>query len=232
MIDATPDFPSQLNALRESAQALTLNGVLLTHAHIGHYAGLIHLGREVMGADGVPVYVMPRMRRFLETNGPWEQLVKLNNVELRSIAADQPVSLGDHVRVTPLLVPHRDEYSETVAFSIEGPRRRVLYLPDIDKWERWDRRIEDLLAQVDAAFIDGTFFTEGELPGRNAAEVPHPRIEESLRRFEELPARERDKVHFIHLNHTNPAIRARSPAARQIEAGGCHVARVGQVVPL
>lgn len=230
LFEATPDFPTQLHHLDRLAPGSTrpgLDGIFLTHAHIGHYLGLAHLGREVMGAKQVPVWVMPRMGEFLRTNGPWSQLVELGNIALRPLAADRPVDLGAGLSVTPILMPHRDEYSETVAFIIRGPRRSVLFLPDIDKWEKLDQRgvrIEDLIARVDVAYLDGTFFADGEIPGRAMQDIPHPFIRESLARFATLPAAERAKVRFIHLNRTNPALDPSSPAAQEIRAAGCEIA--------
>ena len=79
MIDATPDFPKQFELLTQNNQE-KLKGIFLTHAHMGHYTGLMHFGREVMGTDKIPVYCMPRMGEFLKSNGPWSQLVKLENI--------------------------------------------------------------------------------------------------------------------------------------------------------
>lgn len=242
LFDASPDFPAQLQHLNELAAALPatlpreaaladhlgLAGIFLTHAHIGHYTGLMMLGREAIGARGVPVFAMPRMREFLRGNGPWSQLVTLGNIEIRSLEAGNAQTIGRDLTVEPFLVPHRDEFSETVGFLVSGPSRRVLFLPDIDKWERWDRRIEDLLAGVDRAYLDGTFFAEGEIPGRSMAEVPHPFIRESLARFDALPPRERAKIRFIHLNHTNPALDPASPAREAIEHAGMAVAEEGE----
>jgi pyrroloquinoline quinone biosynthesis protein B len=210
------------------APACSLAGIFLTHAHIGHYTGLVHLGREAMGTHGMPVWVMPRMRDFLTANGPWGQLVTLANIELRPLAADSTIALGDSLRVTPFRVPHRDEYSETVGFRIDGPRGAVVYLPDIDKWERWDRRIEDVTAGASAAYLDGTFFDAAELPGRDLREIPHPFIVESLSRFATLPAAERKHVRFIHLNHTNRAGIAGTAERKRVEAAGCGVAAAGE----
>ena len=235
LIDATPDFREQLRALDELAPPSSvpgINGILLTHAHIGHYTGLMHLGREVIGARKVPVYAMPRMRAFLSSNGPWDQLVRLENIDLRSMRADEPVVLNDRLTATPIPVPHRDEYSETVGFVIRGPSRSVLYISDIDKWERWDRSIEKFIAGVDVAYLDGTFFAEGEIPGRSMAEVPHPFIEESMERFESLPESERAKIRFIHLNHTNPALQPDSSARQKIERAGFRIAEIGERVGL
>eukprot|EP00957_Ditylum_brightwellii_P156501 11911053-Ditylum_brightwellii.AAC.1 len=63
----------------------TPDGIFLTHAHIGHYTGLMYLGREALGAVDVPVYAMPRMRSFLKNNGPWSQLVSLGNINIQNL---------------------------------------------------------------------------------------------------------------------------------------------------
>lgn len=231
LIDATPDFPEQLRRLDEvaaTAHASFLNGIFLTHGHIGHYTGLMHLGREVMGAKALPVYVMPRMRTFLSTHGPWEQLVRLQNVKLQPLQHDSTITLNAGVTITPILVPHRDEYTETVGFRIAGPRHAVLFIPDIDKWEKWPRRIEDEIAQVEVAYLDGTFYAEGEIPGRNMAEIPHPFIVESMARFSSLPPHERAKIRFLHLNHTNPALILDSAAWRNLHNAGLFVAQEGE----
>lgn len=231
LIECTPDFKEQLRLLDEiapSTEASSLDGILLTHAHIGHYAGLIHLGREVMGSSSVPIHVMPRMRKFLENNGPWSQLLQLENVRLIDLRHGVRMQLNERVSVTPLQVPHRDEFSETVGFLVHGPRRNVLFLPDIDKWEKWKTPVEDVIRGVDLAFVDGTFFANGEIPGRDMSLIPHPFIQESLARFARLPQSERSKVRFIHLNHTNPAMDHNSAAARTIRSGGCHLAVQGE----
>ncbi len=229
IIDATPDFKDQLRLLDEVGSVseipgVGLAGIFLTHGHIGHYTGLMHLGHEAMGAKNVPVYVMPRMREFLSTNGPWDQLVRYKNIELRELVADQPIQLNDRISVTPFRVPHREEYTEVVGYRIDGPNRSVLFIPDIDKWERWDRRIEDMIADVDVAYLDGTFYAEGELPNRLMADIPHPFIAESMQRFESLPADEKAKIRFIHMNHTNPALPAGSAAREAITEAGFGVA--------
>jgi pyrroloquinoline quinone biosynthesis protein B len=235
MVDTTPDFRGQLRALTRAGPAegrIELEGILLTHAHAGHYTGLIHLGREVMGARRVPVWAMPRLRAFLEGSGPWSQLVELGNIELRSLEQGRAVQLTAGVAATPFLVPHRDEYSETIGLWIEGPRRRVLYIPDIDKWERWDLPLEESLADADVALLDGTFFDEGELPGRDMSEIPHPFIVETMERLSSLPREQREKVRFTHLNHTNPALAPGSAAREALESAGFRVARQGERIPL
>lgn len=228
LFDATPDFRAQLARVAAAAPACSLAGIFLTHAHIGHYTGLMHLGREAMGAHDVPVWAMPRMTAFLSGNGPWDQLVKLHNIELRALHADSVVSLVDSLTVTPFRVPHRDEYSETVGFRITSGRGEVVFVPDIDKWERWERDVGALVAHASAAYLDGTFFDANELPGRDMSEIPHPFIVESLARFASLPAATRVRIHFIHLNHTNRAAIAGTAERTRVEAAGCRVAKAGE----
>jgi len=240
LVDATPDLPEQVELARERSpdrpaaggRPPLFDGIFLTHAHLGHYAGLAQLGREAYGAAGQEVIVTQRMRAFLESNGPWSLLVSAGHVNLRDMSPDVAIPIGDGLSVTPFLVPHRDEFSDTVGFVIAGPSRRVLYIPDIDKWERWERRIEDVIRSVDVALIDGTFFEDGEIPGRSMADIPHPFIVETVQRLAGLPPAERAKIVFTHLNHTNPACDLRGAAARRIRAAGMSVAKEGDVFTL
>jgi pyrroloquinoline quinone biosynthesis protein B len=235
LIDATPDLPKQLHSLLGlpgRSDGPSFKGVFLTHAHIGHYPGLMYFGREAMGAHGVPVYAMPRMASFLEGNGPWDQLVRLGNIDVVRIEDGKSVRLNDRLEVRPLLVPHRDEYSETVGYRITGPRRSVLFIPDVDKWEKMAIPIEDLIRDVDVAYLDGSFFDSDELTNRDMSEIPHPFIVESLERFEDLPLSERSKIRFIHLNHSNPALVADSEARRRIRDAGMAVAEEGEIISL
>lgn len=232
LFDATPDVGAQLALMKREAPACTLAGVFVTHAHIGHYTGLMQFGREAMGTREVPVWAMPRMRDFLTTNGPWSQLVRLRNIVLQPLAGDSSIALGDSLVVTPFRVPHRDEYSETVGFRIAGARGAVVFLPDIDKWERWDRSIEDVVSDATAAYLDGTFFDAAELPGRDMSEIPHPFIVESMSRFGSLAPSARARVRFIHFNHTNRAAMPGSAERRRIESAGMKVAAGGERVVL
>jgi pyrroloquinoline quinone biosynthesis protein B len=238
MVDATPDFRAQQWSLVESALAgrrCALAGILLTHAHMGHYTGLMHLGREGMGSRELPIHCLPRLAGFLENNGPWDQLVRLRNVVLHRVSDGETIRLSGRLQAMAVTVPHRDEYSETAGYRVEGPRRSALYVPDIDGWDAAltaGISIEALLASVDGAYLDGTFFDERELPGVRREQIPHPTIAESLARFAPLPAEERAKIRFIHLNHSNPAVDPGSPERRAVEEAGMAVAEEGEVFEL
>ncbi|WP_417493651.1 MBL fold metallo-hydrolase [Maricaulis sp.] len=233
MFEATPDMREELYRLDQAMPVEArpgLDGVFLTHAHIGHYTGLMFLGHESMGAHAVPVYAMPRMADFLTANGPWSQLVRYENIALQPMVAGEAVVL-DRVRVTPFEVPHRQEFSEVVGYRIEGPERSALFIPDIDSWEEWEAlgtRIEDMIASVDVAYLDATFYANGEIPGRDMSGFPHPFITHSMDRFASLPASERAKVRFIHFNHTNAVRYPDAPERGVVEAAGFGLADEGE----
>ena len=222
LIDATPDFREQVHALHELAPDYPLSGIALTHAHVGHYAGLIHLGREAWNAQGLPLYTSARMADFLGQNAPWAQLVSLGNVELRQLVPEREVQLSPELGLTPLPVPHRAEFADTLAFVVRGPARRLFYCPDIDAWEHWDRDLREFVAGVDVALLDGTFWSAGELPRRDLAEIPHPLGTDTAERLAGVNC----DVRLIHLNHSNPLL-APGPERDWLAARGLGLGVVG-----
>ncbi len=231
LFDATPDVKFQTYALKQysDVQELHIGGIFLTHGHMGHYLGLAQFGREAMGAKSIPVYAMPKMKSFLEDNGPWDLLVKLKNININPLEDQTPVTINGAI-VTPFLVPHRGEYTETVGYKIQGKSKSAIYLPDIDSWEEWEAmgtRLEDVIAANDYLFIDGTFFSGDELPGRDMSKIPHPTITHTMESLKSLGLGERAKVLFIHLNHSNPAHDHNTNDYEDIEKAGYRVAQTG-----
>jgi pyrroloquinoline quinone biosynthesis protein B len=235
LFEATPDIARQMKRLTKygnNGEGELVDGIFLTHAHIGHYTGLMYLGKEAMGAQNMPVYAMPRMKEFLEGNGPWDQLVSLNNIRLYAMKNEEPVKLSGHIEVTPFLVPHRNEYSETVGFKIQGPTKTALFIPDINKWEIWDKDIVEEIKKVDYAFLDATFFSGKELGHRDISQIPHPFIIESFETFEGLSEKDKNKVVFIHFNHTNPVLNPESEEAQMVLERGFRMANIDDVFEL
>jgi pyrroloquinoline quinone biosynthesis protein B len=243
LFDASPEITQQLAALDRSLGENTppqseavVDGVFLTHAHIGHYLGLAFLGFEAANADSVPVYTMPRMAEFLRGNAPWNQLVAYNNIAITEMADGALVPVNANFAVSPLLVPHRDELSETVGIAIVSALNAALYLPDLDSWDEWEASsgytLEALIENVDYAFLDATFWDDNELldengEGRDMSAIPHPRVSAVMDRLQHLPADERAKVHFIHYNHTNPVRDPDSAQSVEVRERGFNVARRG-----
>ena len=233
IFDATPDLPEQFQMLKRRTRDFSnrLDGIFLTHAHIGHYTGLMFLGRESMGAKSVPIYAMPRMKNMLQSNAPWSQLVGIGNIDLRPLKRKKKVVLSPGLSVQPFLVPHRDEFSETVGYSIESSGKKLVFLPDIDKWQKWKTRLEDVVRQSDYVFVDATFYEDGEIP-RPMSEVPHPFVAETMELLKHLPKRERQKVHFIHFNHSNPIIQGNKKAIKNVKKKGFNIAYEGLTLKL
>lgn len=223
LFEATPDIVSQWTALTGSPK-----GIYLTHAHMGHYSGLLHLGREALGAQKLPVYVLPKMKQFLQNNAPWSQLVELKNILLKDLEERKTLTLLKNVHVTPLRVPHRDEFSETVGFLIEGPQKKALFIPDIDKWTLWEENLVEWLNRVDYAFLDATFYNSEEVNYRPLSEIPHPLVQETVFILNQEAADLKNKVYFIHMNHTNPLLDKTSPEAKWVLEQGFHIAALGQ----
>jgi len=233
LIDITPDFSCQLRMIETVLNKKpNICGIFITHAHMGHYTGLLELGLEVLNTQKTPVYVMAKMKSFLEENAPFTQLVEQNNIQLQKLEEDASIQLNRNLSITPFLVPHRNEFSETAGFKIRSPIKSLLYIPDIDSWDTWDLDINDLICRNDILILDGTFFNDAELPGRNLQDIPHPFLKESLQKFSLLEEVDRDKVYFTHLNHSNPVIQISSLERSMVYEKGCHIAEDGMLFAL
>ncbi len=233
IFDATPDLPAQFQLLKEATKDFSnnLSGIFLTHAHIGHYTGLMYLGRESMGAKNVKVFAMPLMKKMLEGNAPWSQLVELENISIQNLENQKEINLTENLKVEPFLVPHRDEFSETVGYKISSANKTAVFIPDIDKWQKWNRNLEDVVKQNDFLFLDATFYADGEIP-RPMSEVPHPFVSETMELLKNLPAKDKAKVHFIHFNHSNPLVQGNKQKIKEVRSKGFNIAREKQVVYL
>jgi len=229
LFDVTPNISDQLRIIENDLfnQFILPKNIFITHAHIGHYAGLMYFGREALGSKGIKVNVLPRMYDFISINAPWSQLVNLENIALNKINFRDNIEINPNLSVIPIQVPHRDEFSETSAFLIVGPNKTALFLPDIDKWSKWSINIVEMLSNVDYAFIDATFYTNNEI-NRDINEIPHPLVIETMDLLSDLNDYQRDKVYFIHMNHTNQMLDINSDISKNVLKKGFNIARLGQ----
>ncbi len=231
LVDATPDIKHQLNRLAgllgphpdRPGRLRQPDGILLTHAHMGHIGGLPQLSQEAMFVRRLPVYGPPALLDQLQDMVLWRPL--LDELDLRPLADSWPLPLTGRLAVTPLAVPHRDEWGcGTLAFRVDGPERSLLYLPDIDTWEDWPAAAA-VLAGVDHALVDASFYSPAELGGRPP--VAHPLVPDTLRRWGHLPL---DLI-LTHLNHTNPILRE-GPERAAVRAAGARLAREEEIFRL
>ena len=229
LFEATPDITYQLNHIKNNIfqEFLLPEAIYITHAHIGHYTGLMYFGREALGSKNLLVKVLPKMSNFLKTNGPWSQLVTLNNIQIQNTKFDESSSELSNIDVTPIQVPHRDEYSETAGYIIKGKNKKALFIPDIDKWEKWDKNLKDIVMDFDYLLLDATFYNSKEI-SRDISEIPHPLVSETMSLLNSLSKENKSKIHFIHMNHTNSMLNPNSDLSKSIINKGYNIARLGQ----
>jgi pyrroloquinoline quinone biosynthesis protein B len=232
LIDATPDFKYQLNLLATALgshperpnRLRQPDGIFLTHAHMGHIAGLPQLGPEAMDVNRLPVYASYEMGRLLQATPLWQPLLK--NVRLVPLQPEQYVEVAQDIKITAVPVPHRDEWEVgTFAYKIEGPNRSLFYVPDIDRWEAWLDG-DDMLNAVDVAIVDASFYSKDELEGRDP--VAHPLVPQTLKFFVDLDC----ELVLTHFNHTNPVLDEESEARSLVKEAGVQVAQTGMMFTL
>lgn len=236
LVEATPRVEEQTALLHRLADVhgrgrTPVDAVMVTHAHIGHYLGLALFGREVVGAKNLPVWCSPRFAEYLRGHGPWQQLVQLGQIDVRAFVVGEAFAPWPGVSVRAIAVPHRDEFSDTMAYVITGPNRSVLFVPDVDAWDRAPGLLTELLEGVDVAYLDGTFYNGSELPERNLSEIRHPLITKTMDKLEEVAAAHPGRIRFLHLNHTNPALHDAAIRAA-VQERGFAIAVMGERVAL
>lgn len=233
LVDATPDIRKQTHMIwerikkRKEQRKFSPDGILLTHAHIGHYTGLMFYGYEAQSTKDLPVFCSKRMARFLDQNGPWDQLIKLKNIMIHSIEPDRGFPLTSSIDVEAFQVPHRDEYTDTLGFKITGKQKSLLYIPDIHKWEMWERPVVDEVQKANIALLDGTFYSPEELPSRDLSAIGHPFITHSVELLKKVVATGKNQIFFTHLNHSNLALDPGGEEKRALERQGFALASDG-----
>ena len=229
LIDATPDVKEQLHALNQFAPNCTLAGILITHVHMGHYTGLIQFGPEAKNSNNLPVYTTESVENYLRQNAPWSFLENQNNIAFRRLTYNNSVSLSSNLHITPIPVPHRDEFSDTLAFVVKGPQKQLFFCPDIDswddwnEWDKWNHDVREFVSTMDVALLDAPFYSAAELPGRDMSKIRHPLVTDTMARLAGVDCR----VYLTHLNHSNPLL-SNGPEREQVEAQGFTVSQFGQ----
>ena len=227
LIDATPDIKFQLNLLarvlgphpQRANRLRQPDGIFLTHAHMGHIGGLPQLSKEAMFVNDLPIYATPALCNLLQNTTLWSPLVQ--QLDFRPMLDGTTIELDEELMVTAVPVPHRDEWNVgTVAFHLQGPRKSLLYLPDIDTWDQWPEA-QAMLNSVDVALVDASFYSPDELGGRPP--VAHPLVTDTMRRFAHLA----DRIVLTHLNHTNAILDVGSEAETAVRQTGFRIAQTG-----
>lgn len=213
LIDATPDITSQVRMLDNK-----IDCILITHLHIGHYLGLLQLGREVSSTTNFPVYTTPEVAIFLKNNKPFSYLVMRGQIKLVEMEVGKAITLGD-LEIIPFEVPHRNEDGNTVGLEIQGDRKAI-YIPDIDYL---DPEIIEKIKDADLVFLDATFYSKSEIDRQD--NVPHPAIDEIM----EIFGQPSNHFNLIHLNHSNPILNPDSEEHQRVLDSGYHIAEENKI---
>lgn len=237
-VDATPDIASQFDIIHNrmgyapKERTSVLTSILLTHADLGNYTGLLFYGYEGLNATRVPVYCTPTFSRFMEDNYPWSDLIQYENVLLNLIHPEEKISLTPRMFITPLLVPSRDEYSDTLGMVIQGESKKLLYIPEIESWEGLERSIEEEVESADFAILDGTYFSQEELRSSGLKKIGHPFMTETMKLLGPVAESGKTEIYFSHLNHTNAALDPEGSALKEIKQRGFDLASEGMEITL
>ncbi len=209
LVEATPKMDIQLYnwKMLSKSESYLPDATIITHAHIGHYTGLMYLGKEVLNTKGHKVYVSVKIAKFLKSNSPWSDLVEGGNIELIILPIGEKVVINDDLKVEAIKVPHRNEHADTVGLIISDEEKAIFFLPDIDSWDGFIDELNSILARVDIAYLDATFYSHeelGDIRGRDLKKVPHPTVLETERLIEEGVIKVGDcEIILTHFNHTN-----------------------------
>ena len=241
IIDATPNLTEQVRLLNKikskflnksnySLKNITgtnefeLSGIFLSHAHIGHYLGLVQLGKEALCANKIPVYATSSMIKFLNANSPFNDLIINKNIIPNEIKIDKKFIINQSLSLTPFFVQHRHEHSDTVGFYISGSKKELLYIPDMDVLSQ---DVLDRISDADIAIIDGTFYDKSELSTyHDFQKVSHPTIKESMQILKTIT--KGTSIYYTHFNHTNPVLDSKSEVLNEIKANGLKLVHKGQ----
>jgi pyrroloquinoline quinone biosynthesis protein B len=249
LLDASPDMRQQVLSLMTSDafpadRDTPFDAIALTHGHMGHYVGLVHLGKESGDVRGIRLLATGKMHTFLRRNEPWRTLYERGNVAPDTFGLGA-IRVDDRMTIDAITVPHRAEFTDTVGLSVRlDDEPWFLYLPDIDSWGDWRQADETIsshpMCLLDATFssaeshpmclLDATFSSADELADRSVTEIKHPLVTDTIERFGSMT--DSTRIVLGHINHSNPLADPESPIARDVAASGFVIAHDGMVLRL
>ncbi|GLY65531.1 pyrroloquinoline quinone biosynthesis protein PqqB [Amycolatopsis taiwanensis] len=247
LLNATPDVHHQIAATPflhpgPGPRDTPVAGVLLSDAEFDHTIGLLIL-RE---GSPLTVYGTAPVLGTLANDFPVRDLLAdYAALSWHEIESGVGFDLDGRLRVTafptgrkpPRYVREPKAFDDwEVAYHLRDTVTggTAVYAPTVP---RWDEDFAAWAEAVDCVMVDGTFFTDDEMPRvsggtRTARDMGHLPIggeHGSLTRLAQLPAKR--KV-FTHINNTNPILDRTSPEHALITSMGIEVGLAGLEVQL
>jgi pyrroloquinoline quinone biosynthesis protein B len=253
LFNASPDILEQIRskpalqpgrAMRDSAIA----GVVLMDGQIDHATGLFMLRER---STPLPLWCTDPVEEDLMQGNPVLRVlghycgVKRHRIALDGAPFSVPGVSGLKFRALPLsskaapYSPHRDQPVEgdNIGMLITDERRNksVFYAPGLG---HITPAVFDAMAGADCVMVDGTFWTDDEMPSmglskktaRDIGHLPQSGPGGMMEWMAKLPARTRRML--IHINNTNPILEPESEQALQLKAAGLEIAYDGMEVEL
>lgn len=210
LIDATPDVRYQITGEY-------LDGVFISHGHLGHITGLLQFGEEGCNKTDLPLYVSDKTENYIRKNDPFRLLIDKGNVEIMNFNDEDEVDIRGGC-IEAFEAKHNRVNTDTLSFMIHGEEKTLFYIADIHEWTE---KTLNLMQKADIAIVDGTFWNEEEI--ERYEEVPHPVMKETMHLAEGWDT----DIYFTHLNHTNPALREDTDERQEIQERGFGVVEEG-----
>lgn len=253
LINASPDIRQQLEMLRDPAddrlRSNPIAGVILTDAELDHTAGLL-----ILRESGVPLQLhgTARVEEALTVGYPLLQVLeRYSGFRWNRIEAGRSFELGGdgsaplEIEVfsvpgdAPLYMRGREGASGdgyTIGLSIRegGSDRVVTYVPGL---ARIDDELLERFARSELLLLDGTFWSEDELPGagigtRSASDMGHLPLSGAGGTLERLRHLDSTRKIFVHINNTNPILIEDSPERHAVIEAAFEVGRDGMLIDL
>jgi pyrroloquinoline quinone biosynthesis protein B len=239
LVNATTDVRHQLELLPQQPSTLTrqppVTAVLLTDANIDHAGGLLEFRQSPVTRVFSSGAVRDALAGANLVFAPFARGDRRWSVFDASVSEASVPDVEPGLRVTAIEVPGllpsfaggAESRGAATAFVIEEPETgiRVLYAPV------FLRPTDALVAEArrsDAVFLDGSFWSDDELPAqrlgeRTARQMGHAPIGgESgwLKTFGAANGAARSHRYCTHVNNSNPVLDPRSAEARTLRDAG------------
>ena len=244
LFNASPDILEQIRskpalqparAVRDSAIA----GVILMDGQVDHATGLFMLRER---STPLPLWCTDPVEEDLTQGNPVLRVlthycgVDRHRITLDGSAFTVPGVAGLSFRALPLsskaapYSPHRDQPvpGDNIGMLItdEHSGRRAFYAPGLGDITA---PVFDAMASADCVMVDGTFFTDDEMPrmglsrktARDIGHLPQSGAGGMIEWMARLPARTRRML--IHINNTNPILDEDSAERATLTRAGIEV---------
>jgi pyrroloquinoline quinone biosynthesis protein B len=241
LINASPDVRQQIEQMRaeqcfvETGQrSLPFAGIILTDAEIDHITGLILL-REA--SQPLRIHSPASVKMALTTGYPLlNTLQNYCGVEWCPLALQESTLLAEDLEIEPFALSTKPpKYMQSQAASAEiwgiGLTIRdrstggvLTYAPGL---AAIDAALHHRFAASSCILIDGTFWTEDELPAlgigkRSAKMMGHLPLSGGAGSLQQLAMTTPRKI-LVHINNTNPILLPDSSERQLVEAHGVEV---------